>query len=78
MRPEKSVTPSAWDVNRVRSGLLNSHSTGQDARSLLRAFLNGKGHIQVIRQLTAEEQARLLEIIDQVSVFPLSPTPVRG
>ena len=67
MRTEKSATPSSWDVNGVRTRLLNSPSPGQDTRPLLRTFLNGKGHIQVIRQLVAGEQAKLLEIIDQVS-----------
>ena len=67
MRTEKSATPSSWDVNGVRSRLLNSPSPGQDTRPLLLAFLRGKGHIQVIRQLVAGEQAKLLEIIDQVS-----------
>ena len=57
---------SSWNVNRVRSGLLNNPSSGQDARSLLQAFLKVKGHILVIRQLATGEQAKLLEIIDQV------------
>jgi len=73
----KSATPSSWDVNRVRSGLLNNPSSEQDTRQLLRAFLNGKDHINIIQQLVAGEQAKLLEIIDQVSAAPPSPSPLR-
>jgi len=70
---ETSAAPSSWDVNKVRSGLLNNPSSGQDTRQLLRAFLNGKGHIKIIRQLVAGEQAKLLEIVDQVSMGHCHP-----
>jgi len=64
---EESASPSSWDVDKVRGVLLNNPSSGHDTRQLLRAFLNGKSHIKIIRQLAAGEQANLLEIIDQVS-----------
>jgi len=68
MNAGKSATPSSWNVDRVRSGLLNNLSSGQDTRPQLQAFLELEAHIQVIRQLTAGEQTKLLEIIDQVSI----------
>ena len=71
MSTEKSAISSSWNVSRVRSGLLNS-SSGQDARPLLQAFLKLKSHILVIRQLAAGEQAKLLEIIDQVSAIAVT------
>jgi hypothetical protein len=37
---------------------------------------DSKSYILVIRQLAAGEQAKLLEIIDQVEYWSLSPTPV--
>ena len=70
---ETSAAPSSWDVNKVRSVLLNNPSSGQDTWQLLRAFLNGKGHIKIIRQLVAGEQAKLLEIVDQVSTGHCHP-----
>ena len=70
-----SVISSSWDVNRVRSGLLNNPSSGQDARLLLQAFLKTKNHIQVIRQLATGEQSKLLEIIDQVSDVTITRPP---
>jgi len=72
---EKSATPSTWDVNRIRSGLLSSPPSGQDTRQLLRELLNDKSHIKIIRQLVAGEQAKLLEIIDQVSAGRCHPFP---
>ena len=72
MNAEESAISSSWNVNRVRSGFLDSPSSGQDARSLLQAFLKTKNRTQVIRQLTAGEQAKLLEIIDQVSDVPIA------
>ena len=74
MNAEKSAISSSWNVSRVRSGLLNSPSSGQDTRALLQAFLKIKSHIQVIRQLATEEQAKLLEVIDQVSDLPSPAT----
>jgi len=68
MITEKSAISSSWDVSRVRSESLNS-SSGQDARPLLQAFLKLKNHISVIRQLAIGEQAKLLEIIYQVSAI---------
>ena len=67
MSTEKPATSSSWDANRIRSRLLNNPS-GQDTRPQLQAFLKLKGHILVVRQLAAGEQAKLLEIIDEVSV----------
>ena len=75
MGTEKSAISSSWNVNRVRSGLLNSPSSGQDTRPLLQAFLKLKSHILVIRQLAAGEQAKLLEIVDQVSAVAVTPPP---
>ena len=72
MSTEKSAISSSWNVSRVRSGLLNNPSSGQDARPLLQAFLKLKSHISVIRQLAAGEQAKLLEIIDQVSAIAVT------
>lgn len=69
MNTEKSAISSSWNANRVRSGLLNGLSSVQDTRPLLQGFLKLKSHILVIRQLAAGEQAKLLEIIDQVSVI---------
>jgi hypothetical protein len=72
MTTDKSATSSSWNVNMVRSGLLNSDSSVQDTRPQLQAFLKLKSHILVVRQLATGEQAKLLEIIDQVST-PLLP-----
>jgi len=68
MSTEKSTVPSSWNANGLRSRLLNNPSSGQDTRPQLQAFLKLKSHILVVRQLAAAEQAKLLEIIDQVSV----------
>ena len=68
MSTEKSAVSSSWNANRVRSWLLNNPSSGQDTRPQLHAFLKFKSHIPVVRQLTAGEQAKLLEVIDEVSV----------
>ena len=73
MNTEKSIS-STWNVNRLRSGLLNDPSSGQDTRPLLQAFLKLKSHILVIRQLAEGEQAKLLEIIDQVSAVTITQT----
>jgi len=67
MSTEKSAASSSWNANRVRSRLLNNPSSGQDTRPQLQAFLKFKSHILVVRQLAAGEQAKLLEVIDEVS-----------
>ena len=76
MDADESTISSSWNVNRVRSLLLNSPSSGQDARPLLQAFLKSKSHILVIRQLAVGEQTKLLEIIDQVGDAPFHPPTV--
>ena len=75
MNVEKSAISSSWNVSRVCSVFLDSPLSGQGARSLLQAFLKTKNHVQVIRQLAAGEQAKLLEIIDQVSDVPIARPP---
>jgi len=71
MRSEGSAALSSWDADEIRNRLLNV-PPGQDTRSPLREFLDGHDRpdrIQAIRQLEVEEQAILLEIIDQVSRY---------
>ena len=75
MNVDKSTTSSSWNASRIRSRLLNSLSSGQDARPRLQAFLEIKNPIQVIRQLSAGEQAKLLELIDQVSDILIARPP---
>ena len=77
MNTEKSATLSRWSVDRVRGALLNGPSPGQDIRPQLQTFLKLKTRTQVIRQLAAGEQAKLLEIIDQVSIRCYHP-PLPG
>jgi len=78
MNTEKPTTLSSWDANQVRTELLNPPPSGKDTKPLLRAFLSGRKHIQVIRQLTTGERTKLLETIDQVSsdYHPPSPSEV--
>ena len=71
MNAEESTISSSWNVNRVRSDLLNGPPSGQDARPLLQAFQKIKSHILVIRQLAAGKQAKLLEIINQLKTLTL-------
>ena len=66
MRSEESATTPSWDVGQIRNILLNG-PPGQDILPPLRAFLDDHDHIQAIRQLKEGEQARLVELIDQVS-----------
>jgi len=73
MRTEGAAAPSSWDVVQIRNRLLNIPS-GQDTWPPLREFLDGHDHIQAVRQLEAEEQAKLLEIIDEVSCYHPYPS----
>ena len=66
MDSDRPAISSSWDVNRMRSGLLNSPPSRMDTRPLLQAFLKLKGRILLIRRFAVGTQAKLLEMIDQV------------
>ena len=66
MDNDSPAISSSWDVNRMRSGLLNSPPSRMDTRPLLQAFLKLKGRILLIRRFAVGTQAKLLEMIDQV------------
>ena len=67
MNPETPPISSSRNPSQVRRVFLSNNPTsGQDARLLLQASLKVKSHLLVIRRSAVGEQAKLLEIIDQV------------